>query len=121
MDVTIYHKNEVNTHLNINLVRGMTLSQKEVDEIRSLHKLRLIVEDRLEEVVDKDTIELLMRFWRKIQFDLQKAWGFPEDSRFHREYDIPCCKCPKMDNDDLIGTDVRVYNKDCKLHGQFDI
>ena len=31
----------------------------------------------------------------KIDFLLQRLWGFTQDIRYHRWFELPCCSCPK--------------------------
>ena len=55
---------------------------------------------------------------RKIEFDLQKLWKFPQDPKFHRyQLEIKGCRCPKLDNYELIGhTADRYRTSDCPWH-----
>ena len=61
----------------------------------------------------KECIELVHKQEHLMQF----LWDFEQDSRWYRyEFDIKGCTCPKMDNDDYRGTDMRVFNVDCPIH-----
>jgi hypothetical protein len=65
--------------------------------------------------------EVLLRSFAKdlelAEFELQKLWGFPEDSKFHRFWHTPKCTCPKLDNDDNYPSGYYSINLQCKLHG----
>lgn len=52
------------------------------------------------------------------EYSIQKAWGFPLDSSYHKYwYRIKGCLCPVMDNDDRMGVPSRVINSTCPYHG----
>lgn len=54
-----------------------------------------------------------------IEFALQEAWGFPQTRDMHSWwYRVPHCKCPVMDNMDVMGTNLRYFNGDCPIHGE---
>lgn len=82
--------------------------------IKELHVTRLKIEQQMTEVVNPN---LLVESWVSNQFELQKAWGFSEDAKFHRFWDIPACQCPTMDNNDAYPTGYYVIAGDCPLHG----
>lgn len=52
-----------------------------------------------------------------LEYVLQFLWNFPMDKNKHR-YDLEFkeCKCPKMDNEELFGTGMRIINADCIVH-----
>lgn len=53
----------------------------------------------------------------RIEFELQKAWNFPEDRNCHTWwYRTPHCECPYMDNEDLFGTEYRNHRIGCPVH-----
>lgn len=85
-----------------------------LNELKDLHSQRLALEDRLAE--GKGDAKLLSR-WTLIQFALQKAWGFPEDAKFHRFWDMKGCECPKLDNSDRYPHGFYSMNMGCPIHG----
>lgn len=55
----------------------------------------------------------------EIEYKLQELWGFTKDSNYHSYwFQCPKCTCPKMDNNDAIGTKYRYYDIDCIVHGK---
>lgn len=55
---------------------------------------------------------------REAEFRLQRAWNFSESENYHSYwYQTPHCTCPKMDNDEYIGTSYRITDDECPLHG----
>lgn len=87
-----------------------------LDKLKLWHKRRLKTEKRLENATKEDIPDLLAA-WTSIQFKLQAAWGFHENARFHRFWDIPACECPVMDNNDRYPTGYYVTSGGCPLHG----
>lgn len=52
-----------------------------------------------------------------LEYVLQFLWGFELTDKMHRyDYRIKGCTCPKMDNDDRVGTDQRVVRGGCPIH-----
>jgi len=55
----------------------------------------------------------------QLEYRLQEAWGFEQNRDMHSWwYYVPHCSCPKMDNRDYMGTDMRIWNGDCPIHGE---
>lgn len=53
-----------------------------------------------------------------LDYALQALWGFKLDSDHHSsQHHINGCTCPKIDNDDLVGTKYRVRSQGCPFHG----
>lgn len=67
-------------------------------------------------VGDADSITILLDKWRDNEFKLQRLWGFEENSAYHREFMIDGCTCPKSDNEELVGTNRRIYSDTCVIH-----
>ena len=116
MDNVVYYEGNPALRLNKNLILRQGLTEGEVEKIKELHVCRLILEWEIATNKDAD-FESLIRDWHEVQFKLQEAWKFPLDKNYHRFWDIPTCKCPKMDNDDAYPTGYYVYSADCPLHG----
>lgn len=86
-----------------------------LENIKRLHEDRLRLEYLVEE---SSTPYIYNEDWTQTQFDLQDAWGFPRDEKYHRFWDRPLCKCPKMDNDDRWPTGNYIISDDCPLNGK---
>lgn len=85
-------------------------------QLKQLHTKRHALELEMLNANDKQQLKQLLLEWTEVQFDLQEAWGFPKDATFHPSHRLPKCGCPKMDNDERIGTPYKVINEDCPLH-----
>jgi len=82
--------------------------------LKDLHWERIRIERTMPKLDANKT--LLLEQWTENQFALQRAWGFPEDAKFHRFWDIPSCGCPKMDNNDAYPTGYYTKSAACILH-----
>jgi hypothetical protein len=88
-----------------------------LDKIKSLHKKRLELEEKMSNETDSGLLRQYDSDYSFLEFDLQDAWLFPRDARYHRFWNRPKCTCAKMDNDDRYPTGFYVISKSCMLHG----
>ena len=90
-----------------------------MDEIVRLHEFRESLFAQMEATDDRPTLFDLGQMVEQCEFDLQKAWKFKQDRRYHSWwFRVPKCACPKMDNYERVGaTDQRIINLNCPVHG----
>lgn len=54
----------------------------------------------------------------KLEYKMQSLFGFPLNRNYHRHWlSVPGCSCPELDNKDYYGTEYRLFDSDCKIHG----
>jgi hypothetical protein len=106
------YPNRVNTAL----AKKMGLSAEEISAISDLQQQRRDYYKRMEiaPVVDLPTWDSKCT---ELEFQLQKAWGFQQDSKYHKFWERPRCTCPKMDNDDGYPYGYYTISGVCPLHG----
>lgn len=104
--------------INQNMVNRQKVSDEDVKRIVKLQTIRKYFYDFIELSDDKEEIRRLDSIITQIEFQLQKLWGFPQDRNYHRWFDVPKCSCPKWDNADNIGSEFRIINPNCILHGE---
>jgi len=109
-------KGEPILRLNQRLITQQGLTQEQVDKIKELHMERLSIEKQLEEAHRVEDIKAIFGYWTDCEYRLQDAWGFPRDANWHPSHHLPHCVCPKMDNDDAIGTGYFVRVQGCAIH-----
>lgn len=109
--------------INVELAVARGLSDEDIEAIKERHQFRTVTENALAMIasgqgrgVPADRWNLL-RAWRANESELQKLWGFPVDSSYHKEFRIEGCSCPKEDNEQYVGTQYRYVNKSCPFHG----
>ena len=91
-----------------------------LDTIKELHKARLSLEDLMKSTDVPSILRACDNLYAEIEFALQDAWLFPRDANYHRVWNRPKCKCPKMDNDDAYPSGYRYVAGNCPLHGMED-
>ena len=116
-------KEDIKESLNPELIRKQGLDEKGIDKVADLHADLDDVFERMKALDPSNETELIeLRAYadlvEKIEFALQDAWGFPQNRDFHSWwFKVPHCRCPKMDNADWVGTDLRITTGSCPIHG----
>lgn len=101
-------------HLNPVLVEQQNLTSSQIKRIVRLHAKRwkLFVDS----ITMKPTV--VVQRLEKLEYALQRAWGFIEDSDRHTHwYTVPGCSCSIGHNNQLFGDTRRNINETCKYHG----
>lgn len=101
--------------INMKLAEAKGLDKDTIVAIETVH-------NRLTQILNRPTYygepEEIVKIVEGIEYTLQLLWGFPLDRNFHKWWNrIKDCKCPMMDNDDMFGSEYRIYNSDCPYHG----
>jgi hypothetical protein len=99
------------------LIISRKLESDMVASIRQLHIDRDVIFSHMRESDDPSTLKELARQVEAIEFELQANWGFDVNASFHEWYDVPKCRCPKLDNRERRGTGYSVIATDCPIHG----
>jgi hypothetical protein len=115
--------------LNSGLIEKQDLGIEEVARIFAAHGKRLYLFNRARKLLIKaahkgkltkkiqeemydlnDTLE-------QAEYQAQEGWKFKRDSNYHNWWlDLPGCECPKIDNEDLRGSGMRITNENCPWH-----
>lgn len=103
--------------LNSSLVLKQGIDASELRHLKFLHAEKLKYFDLMRETDDRAKLKEYANEVQSIEFMMQKAWHFTEDSSFHEWYKVPKCTCPKMDNADSRGTKRRIIDMECPVHG----
>lgn len=102
--------------INEKLLNKMGAVSK-LDQIKKIHYEILVVEDEMKNTDDELLLMMFDALYTQLEFELQEAWGFPQDINCHRFWWRPKCTCPKTDNDDNYPHGRYVINRGCVLHG----
>jgi len=96
-----------------------TLDTNRLDELKDLYISLWKYFYVLEENKDIKKLHSISLEIEKIEYKMQEIFGFKPNKDFHRYWrENPICTCPKLDNQDYYGTNIRLYNYDCPLHGK---
>lgn len=88
-----------------------------LETIKDLHGAKMVIFEQMERDSGKN-LKYYDGVVTEIEFDLQLAWGFPMDKRFHRFWERPQCTCPKLDNEDrYLSSTGYYYTSNCPVHG----
>lgn len=117
------HNHLVTTKEDLNpiLIARQELKEEDLDKIVELHGELHQVFDEMEAETPENVTRLrqLAIVVKQLEFDLQDAWGFPKDEDWHSWwFQVPHCRCPNLDNWDLIGTKLRITTQICPVHGE---
>ena len=108
---------------NKTLIEKQGLFENDIQELTKLHTLKDELFETMEGLdpnKEKDLKQLRMfvKLLQSLEFDMQRVWKFDPNANMHSWwFKAPHCKCPFMDNQDMLGTKYRVHVKDCPLHG----
>jgi hypothetical protein len=115
--LVVYYKGKPALKLNKSLIDAQQIDDEGIEDIKILHCIRLYIEEQMQAQTKPEYIKEWYKLWVENQYQLQAAWGFPQDANFHPSHRLHHCACPVMDNDERLGTPYRVTNSDCILHG----
>lgn len=88
-----------------------------IDKIVEAHELKLAIYFLIDGTNNKKLLRSLALDLREIEFELQALWGFSLDAMFHRQWEYPKCKCPRLDNIDAYPHN-RYISSNCPLHSE---
>jgi hypothetical protein len=113
------YKELSNYNVNIEYLKTLKLKKSVLSKMVILYSdLEFLLNNGVHVKTDEER-KKLVKMVENIEYDLQECWGFNKDVSFHSYwYRIKGCTCPKIDNADRFGTEVRVYNAGCKFHGE---
>lgn len=115
-DLIVVHKGIPKAKLNLQLMINQHATHN-LEDIKACHVTKLDIYDAINETNDLTKLKLYAEDLMLCEFELQKLWNFPEDIKFHRFWDTPKCKCPKIDNSDNYPTGYYSIVRNCPLHG----
>ena len=112
----VIHNGMLLNCLNPALINRNGLSTKEVEHLKRLHCELYEVYLKMEATDDKTELRDLAKEVTRIEFEQQKNWRFFQDEKKHRWFDVPKCRCPKVDNEERLGTPFKIISADCPIH-----
>lgn len=105
-------------YLNDKLAKLNNVSDENIAKIVKAHIFKLKQFELMEQTDNKCLLKSLADVIEQIEYELQELWGFAKDKNFHRWFDVPKCTCPKLDNEERIGTSYRIIAVHCPVHGE---
>lgn len=105
------------TSLNIRLVKKQELSADTIEMLKMTHVMRAMI---FKVMNNTDNVSILKRFARmfeNLEYLQQELWGFKKDSNYHYWFEVPKCSCPSLDNRDCNGSEMKIIDLKCTIHG----
>lgn len=101
--------------INERLANSKGISEEDKDLISDLN---VKLYDMIKKPFDfAGTPEEAVKEVEKIEFELQRLWGFNQDPMMHRHWHkLNGCACGSLDNTESLGHR-RIINGDCPYHG----
>lgn len=88
-----------------------------LEEIKKLHQEKLKLFETMKNTNDNKLLKNYDSVLTELEYKLQELWKFSKNSNYHKFWERPKCKCPKIDNYDAYPTGYYVVNESCPLHG----
>lgn len=101
--------------INYDLARERGLDPKTIALIEEHQQFRETLGEMYE--AGKLSRRIYKEEWIENEYMLQALWGFKEDPRYHKFWNMKGCTCPKLDNEDAYPTGFYTLNASCPLHG----
>jgi len=106
------------TYLSPTLVEKQKVTPDQLEALKLSHLVRDHLFEEAKKVLREPLkLKLLAVLFDHLETEQQKLWNFEPNSNFHRFFDFPGCKCPKLDNADRLGTRYKIFQEDCPIHG----
>jgi len=105
------------TSLNRMLAERQKVTDEQLEALKLSHQLRWMLFETAKTIKEPLKLKMLAAVYEALEFEQQALWNFPRDPNFHRFFDFPGCKCPRMDNIDALGTPYRITVENCPIHG----
>lgn len=115
--LAVIYKGKTVYYLNPRLIKKQGVSPEKLELIKEKHIEKLDVFEKIKIEESKTELRSLALSVERIEFELQELWGFEKNKNMHEWYLVPKCTCPKFDNADLRGSEMKIINKECPIHG----
>lgn len=116
-ELVVNESGETICELNQTLIKKQNLSPETVELIKHQHIRKYETIKLMKSSRSSSNLRSLANIITEIEFTLQELWGFGRNIAYHRFWELPQCKCPKMDNSDNYPTGYYVRVENCPIHG----
>jgi len=106
--------------LNQKLLKKNKVTEAQEEKLYKLYEEldNIFKQDKTLDASNKEQAKTLVLELENLEFELQKNWNFPQSVNFHTYWSkLSNCSCPKLDNQERIGTGQRITVGDCIYHG----
>jgi hypothetical protein len=104
-------------NVNVAYLKEAKIKKQTLSKMLALYSDLFFLLDNTQYVKTKRDRIALVKVIENIEYDLQECWGFKKDTAYHSYWNHPTdCTCPRLDNEELFGTNRRNINSDCPFH-----
>ena len=112
-----YKTYSINLNEDLMNKKGIDTPEK-IKVLKDSYKAMWKIFEQTENSNDNNFLCTVAELVQNAEFNIQTAWGFKQDLKQCKYlFEVPKCICPKTDNIDRIGTEYRVYDMKCPIHG----
>lgn len=107
--------------INLELAQRQNLSEDEVFKIEQLHYSRRLLHDAITQALsagNKAVARAIAKALPEIELELQKLWKFEQNINYYKFWNVPGCRCSRLDNEDAFPSGYYVRNLSCPVHGE---
>jgi hypothetical protein len=118
----IVHDTEIVGYISKALCDDKKLSYDTIKLICETHAVKygILIDMQNTDVSNVKALKEYAEQLTEIEYTLQRLWGFPENSAYHKFWLLPHCKCPRMDNQDRYATGCSIIDTECPVHGSIN-
>lgn len=110
--------------INLQLAEHQQLTTEAIVAIERLHAFRDSLHNSIECLMQSKQRKLTYEVGQMlftIEEELQKLWKFPVHRSYYKFWNVPLCRCAKMDNNDRFPTGRYIISGDCWLHSKEEV
>lgn len=113
----VVHFKSDTIELNLELIQSNDLTKQQIENILELHRERMELFYSQSEFDNRIKLNIFNDLVEKIEFALQKEWGFDINRDYHTWwFQVPNCTCSKHINMATFGKPERFVNDCCPIH-----
>lgn len=103
--------------LNEELLLKQKVTEDQFNNLQRLYNELANVFESAYEETDMSRMPIYAMQVEGIEYELQANWNFVQSANYHSYwYKLPNCTCPVYDNQERMGTEIRITNMSCPAH-----
>jgi len=103
--------------LNKKLLVKKNLSAEKIDLLVELNTEKYYLYQEMRGLEDTSKIKELASKVTGIDYLLQETWGFEQNKKYHKFWELPGCQCPVFENINIYPSDEYKHISTCPIHG----
>lgn len=109
----------IRASLNEDLIFRNGLSENKINYLIDLYVQKYYIFKEMRKTFDNNSkLKQLASEVTEIEYLLQATWGFSQDKKYHKFWEVPGCQCPVFENIQKYGKGGYTYSSTCPIHGK---